>query len=93
MGSKFSTPPMPQTVSGQGHVTPPEGMRRIPTVSVIVLCRNEEDHIATCVKSILAQDGSIADFEVIVVDGMSEDGTRGIVAEDRDTRSQSSNHR
>jgi len=80
MGSKFSTPPMLQTVSGQGHVTPPEGVRRIPTVSVIVPCRNEEDHIATCVKSILAQDGSDADFEVIVVDGMSEDGTRGIVA-------------
>lgn len=57
----------------------PESMRRIPTVSVIIPCRNEEAHIETSVNSILAQDYSIAEFEVIVVDGISEDGTRGIV--------------
>jgi succinoglycan biosynthesis protein ExoA len=54
-------------------------MSDVPTVSVVVPCRNEEDHIETCVRSILTQEPPPGGFEVIVADGMSEDGTRGIL--------------
>jgi succinoglycan biosynthesis protein ExoA len=50
-----------------------------PTVSVIVPCRNEKDHIQACVGSILAQELSPEDFEIIVADGMSDDGTQEIL--------------
>lgn len=52
----------------------------MPAVSVIVPCRNEEMYIQTCLESILNQDSPVEGFEVLVVDGMSEDGTRAIVA-------------
>lgn len=45
-------------------------------VSVVVPCRNEILHIESCVRSILKQDLDVANLEVIVVDGMSSDGTR-----------------
>lgn len=51
----------------------------VPTVSVIVPCRNEKDHIEEGVRSILAQDSPEGGFELIVVDGMSNDGTRNIL--------------
>ena len=52
---------------------------RKPIVSVVVPCRNESDHIETCVRSILAQAPPPGDFEVIVADGMSDDGTRDVL--------------
>jgi glycosyltransferase involved in cell wall biosynthesis/SAM-dependent methyltransferase len=48
-------------------------------VSVIVPCRNEEDHIEDCVESILAQELPPESFEIIVADGMSDDRTRDIL--------------
>ncbi len=42
-------------------------------VSIIVAARNEEKHIAVCLKSLQAQ--SYKDFEILVVDGMSDDKT------------------
>jgi len=50
-----------------------------PLVSIILPCRNEQEHIATCLESILMQESPPGDFEVIVADGMSDDGTREIV--------------
>jgi succinoglycan biosynthesis protein ExoA len=50
-----------------------------PTVSVIVPCRNERDSIETCLRSILAQDTPAGGFEVVVADGLSDDGTREIL--------------
>ncbi|MGH7255963.1 MAG: glycosyltransferase family 2 protein, partial [Nitrospirales bacterium] len=50
-----------------------------PLVSVIVPARNEAPHVATCVRSLLAQD--YQNFEVIVVDDGSDDGTGALVAE------------
>jgi len=50
-----------------------------PAVSVVVPCRNEKDHIETCVRSILAQELPPGGFEVIVADGISDDGTRDIL--------------
>ena len=50
-------------------------------VTVIVAARDERRHIARCLESILAQTGLEGELEVLVCDGMSEDGTRGIVQE------------
>src|SRR5262245_16252243 len=50
-----------------------------PTVSAVIPCRNERDYIETCVQSILAQEPPPGGFEVIVADGMSDDGTRYIL--------------
>ena len=48
-------------------------------VSVIIPCRNEKTHIESCIRSVLKQEVLRDDFEVIVVDGMSDDGTRDIL--------------
>jgi succinoglycan biosynthesis protein ExoA len=50
-----------------------------PLVSIILPCRNEQDQIATCLGSILTQEPVPGGFEVIVADGMSDDGTREIL--------------
>ncbi len=50
-----------------------------PFASVIVPCRNEEKHIATCIESILSNDYLEDRIEILVVDAMSEDRTREIV--------------
>lgn len=50
-----------------------------PTVSVVVPCRNEKDYIEALVLSILAQEPPPGGFEVIVADGMSDDGSREIL--------------
>jgi glycosyltransferase involved in cell wall biosynthesis len=48
-------------------------------VSVILPCRNEEQFIAACLDSIIANDYSKDHLEVLVIDGASEDRTRPIV--------------
>jgi glycosyltransferase involved in cell wall biosynthesis len=53
---------------------------RAPAVSVLVPCRNEAEHIETCLRCILAQEEPPGSFEVIVADGMSDDGTRAMLA-------------
>jgi len=50
-----------------------------PMVSIVVPCRNEKDHIEVCVRSILAQLPPTGGFEVIIADGISEDGTYEIL--------------
>ena len=49
------------------------------TVSIIIPCRNEEKYIGKCFDSIIAQDYPKDKVEVLIVDGMSDDGTRGIL--------------
>jgi glycosyltransferase involved in cell wall biosynthesis len=53
---------------------------RKPMVSVVIPCRNEKDYIETCLRSILAQEPPPGGFEVIAVDGMSDDGARDILS-------------
>ncbi len=52
-----------------------------PLVSVILACRWEARQIRTVLDSILAQQEPDGGFEVILADGMSEDGTREILEE------------
>ena len=49
-------------------------------ISIVIPCRNEEAYIDQCLASILANDYPKDEVEVLVVDGMSEDGTRAVVA-------------
>lgn len=54
--------------------------RATPLVSVVIPCRNEVASIEGCIRSILAQQSPPGDFEVLVADGMSDDGTRDILS-------------
>ena len=49
-------------------------------ISVIIPCRNEEKFIDRCLSSIVEQDYPKDKLEVLVVDGISDDNTREIVA-------------
>lgn len=53
--------------------------KKLPFVSVIAPCRNEVDFIARAVESILSNDYPSDQIELLVIDGMSDDGTRDIV--------------
>ena len=50
-----------------------------PLVSSIIPCFNEEKYIGTILTNIVSQDYPLECLEVIVVDGMSTDGTRSVV--------------
>lgn len=52
-----------------------------PLVSIVIPCYNEERFIGQCLDSIIANSYPKDRLEVIVVDGMSNDGTRSIVEE------------
>ena len=52
---------------------------KTPLVSIIIPCRNERDEIERVLKAVLAQERPAGDFEVIVADGMSDDGTREVL--------------
>jgi len=60
------------------HVQPSQiPDRELPFVSVLVPARNEETKIGRCLQSILAQ--NYPNFEVIVIDDRSTDGTGAII--------------
>jgi glycosyltransferase involved in cell wall biosynthesis len=52
-----------------------------PLVSIVVPCRNEAEYIRPLLDSILANDYPREQLEVLVVDGLSDDGTRAVVAD------------
>jgi len=54
--------------------------RVLPFVSIIVPIRNEADFIERAIRSVLDNDYPAERMEILVVDGMSDDGTREIVA-------------
>jgi len=50
-------------------------------VSVVIPCRNEENHIGKCIQSIIDQSYGIDNIEALVCDGMSDDKTQDIIKE------------
>src|SRR5438034_6116099 len=52
-----------------------------PFASIVVPCRNEAEYIGPVLDSILANDYPHDRLEVLIVDGMSDDGTRAVVAD------------
>jgi len=54
-----------------------EALPSLPSLSIVVPARNEERQIERCVRSLLTQRHN--DFEVVVVDDCSDDGTAGIL--------------
>jgi glycosyltransferase involved in cell wall biosynthesis len=52
-----------------------------PLVSIVVPCRNEVAYIGPMLDSVLANDYPHARLEILIVDGMSDDGTRAIIVE------------
>jgi glycosyltransferase involved in cell wall biosynthesis len=51
----------------------------LPLVSIIIPCRNEEKFIGDCLDSIIANSYPTDHLEVLVIDGVSEDGTRAAI--------------
>lgn len=49
----------------------------LPTVSIVVPVRNEEDYIVTCLEALVAQDYP-GTMEILVVDGFSTDSTKEV---------------
>jgi glycosyltransferase involved in cell wall biosynthesis len=62
-------------------MTNAQTMTRFPLVTVVIPCRNEAAYIRQCLDSLLANEYPQDKLEILIVDGMSEDGTREIVAE------------
>jgi len=54
-------------------------MPRGEAITIVIPCRNEAGCIAEVLDSVLAQEMAGIDWEVIVADGMSDDGTRPIL--------------
>ncbi len=55
------------------------GIKDFPFVSAIIPCLNEEKFIGKCLDSILSSEYPKEKLEVLIVDGMSNDGTKNIV--------------
>ncbi|MBE0536474.1 MAG: glycosyltransferase family 2 protein [Phycisphaerae bacterium] len=53
---------------------------QLPFVSILAPCRNEVEYVERAVNSILQSDYPADRMEILVLDGMSDDGTRNIVA-------------
>lgn len=52
-----------------------------PSVTLILPIRNEAAHIGRSLAAILAQDYPPERMEILVVDGLSDDGTREIISQ------------
>src|SRR5437870_4358978 len=50
-----------------------------PIVSIVIPCRNEEDFIGDCLDSVVESRFPLSRLEVLVIDGMSDDGTRRVL--------------
>ena len=50
-------------------------------MSIVIPCRNEKHYIGACLDSILASDFPQERLEVVIADGMSDDGTRELIGE------------
>ena len=51
------------------------------SVSLVIPCFNEKEHISNFIETILKMDFSFYDVRIVIADGMSDDGTRDILFE------------
>lgn len=49
------------------------------TVSIVIPCRNEGNYIEKCIEGFMDQTYPSSNYEVLICDGMSTDGTRDII--------------
>jgi len=68
------------TTTSVPFLSPAPAIASGPTVTIIVPCRNEREHIEGTLNEILALDEPAGGCELIVADGMSDDGTREVLA-------------
>lgn len=54
----------------------------LPFVSAMIVVRNEENRIGKCVSSLINQDYPYDRYEVIIIDGESEDGTLQVISDE-----------
>lgn len=54
-------------------------MHPTPQISIVIPCRNERDYIGRCLDSIIRCDYDKSKLKVWVCDGLSDDGTIGII--------------
>ena len=57
----------------------PHTENNLAFVSIIIPCRNEAKYIGKCLDSIITADYPKDKIELLVIDGMSRDGTREVV--------------
>jgi len=53
----------------------------LPFISIIIPCRNEKKYIEKCLDSVINQNYPKDKLEVLIVDGISDDGSREILSE------------
>ena len=53
---------------------------RSPSITVLLVVRNEVRHIERCLRAVLDQTLPADQYEVLIIDGMSTDGTRDTIA-------------
>ena len=52
---------------------------QLPIVSILIPIRNEAAYIERCLQAVLAQDYPLDRMEILIADGLSDDGTRAIL--------------
>ena len=52
---------------------------KLPFVSVIMPIRNEIDHIDMVLNALVNQDYGLENFELLIADGLSDDGTYDVI--------------
>lgn len=56
-----------------------EKLDYLPSVDIIIPCYNEKDRISDCLDSLISNEYPHERLSIIVIDGMSQDGTRDIL--------------
>lgn len=51
-----------------------------PMVSVVIPCRNEKGRIEKCLEALIQNDFPLDRLEIVVADGLSDDGTREVIS-------------
>jgi glycosyltransferase involved in cell wall biosynthesis len=76
--ARFAPLPEPEVATMDAAQESDGSLKRI---SIVSACRNERKHIRAFIDSLLAQDLAGFDWEIIIADGASEDGTRETLSE------------